>query len=124
MMLINDRLKAIRKSLNVSQRIFAKGIFISTSYYAGIETGHRQVNNRIVDLISKVYNANKGWILNGQGEMFSAPPPDLRLEELTDIFGRLNNHFQGYILEQVKNLEKIQENEPPGGETRQSSFSG
>jgi transcriptional regulator with XRE-family HTH domain len=112
MMLINDRLKAIRKSLNVSQKIFAKGIFISTSYYAGIETGHRQVNNRIVDLISKVYNVSKDWILNERGEMFSSAPPDMKLEELVAIFGRLNSHFQGYILEQVKNLEKIQENKP------------
>jgi transcriptional regulator with XRE-family HTH domain len=110
-MVLNDRLKTIRKTLSVSQKIFARGIFISTSYYAGIETGHRQVNDRIVDLVCKIYNVNKDWILTGRGDIFDSPPPDVRLKELMDIFKRLNGHFQGYILDQIRNLEKIQENE-------------
>ena len=43
--------------------------------------------------------------------MFINEPPDVKLEELIDIFKRLNGHFQGYILEQVKNLDKIQKKE-------------
>jgi hypothetical protein len=47
----------------------------------------------------------------GKGEMFEKTPPDLKLEELVDIFKRLNGHFQGYMLDQVRNLEKIQKKE-------------
>ncbi|MDR0456770.1 MAG: hypothetical protein LBH20_08835 [Treponema sp.] len=43
--------------------------------------------------------------------MFEKTPPDLKLEELVDIFKRLNGHFQGYMLDQVRNLEKIQKKE-------------
>jgi transcriptional regulator with XRE-family HTH domain len=110
-MLIKERLKAIRQTLNVSQKIFAKSIFISTSYYAGIETGHRQVNSRIVNLICKVYNVNEDWILNEKGEMFDSAPPDVKLTELIDIFKKLNGFFKGYILHHIRELEKIQDNE-------------
>jgi hypothetical protein len=43
--------------------------------------------------------------------MFDKEPPDVKLEELTGIFKRLNGYFQGYILDQIRNLDKIQKNE-------------
>ena len=106
---VKERLRAIRNTLNVSQKVFAKSIFVSGSYYACMESGHRKVKDTILDSISKIYNVNKGWLLSGKGEMFDSSPPDPRLEELINIFKRLNNHFQGFILDQVRNLEKIQD---------------
>jgi len=110
-MSIIERLKAVRHTLNVSQKVFAKNIFISTSYYACIESGHRKIKDSILDSISKIYNVDKNWLLTGKGGMFAADPPDVKLDELTGIFKRLNEHFQGYILDQVRNLDKIQKNE-------------
>jgi transcriptional regulator with XRE-family HTH domain len=109
--MVNERLKMVRKTLNLTQRLFAKGIFISTSYYAGIEAGHRQVLDKTIDSICKVYNVNKDWILTGKGEIFNTKPPDVRLQELIDIYKRLNPYFQGYIIDHIRNLEKIQNNE-------------
>jgi transcriptional regulator with XRE-family HTH domain len=110
--MLKERLKAVRKTLNLTQKSFAKGIFISTSYYAGIEAGHRQVLDKTIDSICKVYNVNKGWVLTGKGGMFDTAPPDVRLQELIDIYERLNPHFQGYIIDQIRNLEKIQDTKP------------
>jgi len=110
-MSIIDRLKAIRHTLNLSQKVFAKGIFISTSHYACLETGHRKIKDSILDSVSKIYNVDKEWLLTGKGEMFDSAPPDVKLDELVVIFKRLNTHFQGYLLEQAKSLEKTQKNE-------------
>jgi transcriptional regulator with XRE-family HTH domain len=110
-MSIIERLKTVRHTLNVSQKVFAKNIFISTSYYACIESGHRKIKDSILDSISKIYNVDKNWLLTGKGGMFAADPPDVKLDELTSIFKRLNEHFQGYILDQIRNLDKIQKNE-------------
>jgi transcriptional regulator with XRE-family HTH domain len=110
-MMLNERLKTIRKTLNLTQKSFAKSIFISTSYYANIESGQRQVFEKIIDSVCKVYNTNKDWVLTGQGEIFNTKPPDVRLQELIDIYKRLNPHFQEYIIEHIRNLEKIQDNE-------------
>ena len=106
-----DRLKTARHTLDISQKVFAKSIFMSTSNYACLESGHRKIKDTVLDSISKIYNINKDWLLTGKGKMFDAEPPDVKLEELTSIFKRLNGHFQGYILDQVKYLEKIQKKE-------------
>ena len=110
-MAINERLRAVRQSLNVSQKIFAKNIFVSASHYACMESGHRKIKDTILDSISKVYNVNKEWLLSGKGDMFETAPPDLKLEELIEIFKRLNSHFQAYILDLVRNLEQILKDE-------------
>ena len=73
-----ERLKAVRHTLNVSQKVFAQNIFISTSYYACIESGHRKIKDSILDSVSKIYNVNKNWLLTGKGGMFDTEPPDVR----------------------------------------------
>jgi len=110
-MSIIERLKAVRHTLNVSQKVFAQNIFISTSYYACIESGHRKIKDSILESVSKIYNVDKNWLLTGKGGMFDTEPPDVKLEELIDVFKRLNGHFQGYIIDQVRNLDRIQKNE-------------
>ena len=102
----------LRKTLNLTQKAFAASIFISTSHYTLIETGKRKIKGSFLDSICKIYNVNKDWLTSGQGIMFNNEPPDVKLEELVGIFKRLNGHFQGYILDQVKNLEKLQKKEP------------
>jgi transcriptional regulator with XRE-family HTH domain len=110
--MLNERLKTIRETLNLTQKSFAKNIFISTSYYANIEAGHRQVLEKTINSVCKVYNVNKDWIFTGKGGMFSENLPDTRLQELINIYQRLNGYFQGYILDQIRALDKIQEAKP------------
>jgi transcriptional regulator with XRE-family HTH domain len=110
-MSVIERLKTVRHTLNVSQKVFAKSIFVSTSHYACLESGHRKIKDTILDSISKIYNVNKEWLLTGKGDIFDTEPPDVKLEELISIFKRLNGYFQGYILDHVRHLEKIQERE-------------
>jgi len=110
-MSVTERLKAVRHTLDVSQKVFAKSIFISASHYTCIESGHRNIKDTIIDSICKAYNVNKDWLLTGKGGMFDVEPPDVKLDELIGIFKRLNEHFQGYILDQVRHLDSIQKNE-------------
>jgi transcriptional regulator with XRE-family HTH domain len=105
---INERIKKIRTVLKVSQRDFCKRIFISQTLLGYIETGERNVNDRTIQLLSTEFNVNKDWILTGKGEMFTAPPPDIQLEKLIDIFKQLDKSLRDYLLEQSKGLLKIQ----------------
>ena len=111
-MLLNERLKHLRQTLNLSQKDFAKNVFISTSYYTLLETGKRNIKDSFLDSICTIYHVNKDWLVTGQGEMFINEKPNMELDELIGIFRRLNDHFQGYILELVRNLEKLQKKEP------------
>jgi len=106
---ISVRIKAVRKALNISQRDFSKGIFLSHSFYAKIETGTRNPNERVCELICNKYNVNKEWLISGKGGMFSATPPDVELEQLVDIIKELDPLFKEYIIQQIKlfaNLHK------------------
>jgi transcriptional regulator with XRE-family HTH domain len=105
---IKERIKAVRMSLGVSQRDFCKGVFLSHSFYAQIESGAKNPNERVYELICNKYNVNKEWLKTGKGDMFSAPPPDMELEQLVEIYKELDPLFKEYILQQIKQLLSVQ----------------
>jgi len=105
---IYERLKEIRLKLGISQVEFSKRIFISKSLYGEIEIGNRNVNERIIHLISTGFNVNKEWIKTGKGEMFVSPPPDMRLEKLIEIYNQLDGKLRDCLIEQSSILLKLQ----------------
>jgi len=105
---VKDRIKTLRKTLKLSQEEFGKRIYVSQSLLTEIESGNRKVNDRTIQLIVSEYNVNKDWLLTGNGDMFSAPPPDLKKEQLLGIFNELDIMLQDYLLLQSKELLKIQ----------------
>ena len=105
---IQERLKAIRAELKISQREFAKQIYISQSQYAELEIGNRKLNDRIIHLISVQFNVNKNYLKDATGQMFNTDPPDCRLNELLNIFHSLDDLLQNYLLVQAREILKIQ----------------
>ncbi|GHU55247.1 hypothetical protein FACS189442_2580 [Spirochaetia bacterium] len=105
--LVNARLKTVRQTLNLSQRDFSKGIHLSQSSYAKLELEQLNVNNRIIDLVSTKYKVNKDYLLTGKGEMFSTHL-NVKLEQMIDIFNELDGLFQDYILNQIKEILRVQ----------------
>ena len=108
-MAIHERLKAIRTALNLSQRKFCKNIFLEHSTFARMEQGATRVNERIIELICTKYNVSREYLKNGKGEMFNGnSPPDVKLEQLRQLFNELNPLFQDYLILQAKELLKVQ----------------
>jgi transcriptional regulator with XRE-family HTH domain len=105
---IKERIKEIRTKLNISQRDFSQRIYISQTLLGEIELGNRTITERTIQLISTEFNVNKDWILTGQGDIFTAPPPDIQLEKLIEIYKQLDKVLRNYLLEQSKSLLKIQ----------------
>ena len=113
---VSSRIKAVREALGISQRAFSKGIYLSQSFYAKIETGARNPNERVYELISNKYNVNKDWLITGKGDMFSAAPPDVELNQLVEIIRELDPLFREYIIQQIKlfaNLHKKSKEKAP-----------
>jgi transcriptional regulator with XRE-family HTH domain len=104
---ISERLKELRTKLNLSIREFSRQIYISHSLYGEIELGHRKVSDRIIQLISSRFNVSKDWILKGEGEIFTASPPDIKLERLIEIYNTLDGLLKDCLLEQSNILLKI-----------------
>ncbi|GHV87235.1 hypothetical protein AGMMS50255_5310 [Spirochaetia bacterium] len=114
---ISARLKAIRKALGVNQRDFCRGIYLSQGYYAQMESETRDLNSRIIELISTKYNVNKDGLRTGKGEMFGGEPPDTDLNQLIEIYKELDPLFREYISLQIKQLLAVQKKGKAGGLT-------
>jgi len=110
---IQQRLKAIRSELKISQREFAKHIYISQSQYAELETAKRTINERIIHLISVQFHVNKKYLKDGIGQMFNSDPPDAKLTELLNIFNSLDDLLKDYLLLQAREIMKIQKTLAP-----------
>ena len=105
---IKERIKKIRKKLNISQQDFAKKIYISQTLLGEIELGNRTATDKTIQLIFTEFNVNKEWIINGTGDMFTDPPPDMQLEKIIEMYKQLDKPLRDYLLEQIKGLLKLQ----------------
>jgi transcriptional regulator with XRE-family HTH domain len=105
---INQRVKQAREALDLSQRNFAKILSVSHGYLAGIETGIRKVNGRLIKLMASEFAVNEAWLRTGEGEMFSQSP-DEKFTKLVGLFRELPLKYQDLVYQIVEILLKIKE---------------
>ena len=69
---MNERLKLIRTTLNLSQEEFGSRIGItSRSHISSLENGKRTLTDRIINDICREFNVNELWLRTGEGSMKS-----------------------------------------------------
>jgi transcriptional regulator with XRE-family HTH domain len=91
-MSINDRVREVRNALNLTQKDFGQRLAIAQSYLTNIETGKREVTEKIQKLVCLQFNVNEEWLRTGEGEMF-VEDDNVLLSQLSkqydlDAFGR------------------------------------
>lgn len=69
-MSINDRIKQLRKSLNLSQTDFGKKLGVSRDVINNLDRSVVDPKPLMLDHICSVYNVNPDWLMHGTGEMF------------------------------------------------------
>jgi len=106
-MTVNERIKEIRQILNKSQREFAKEVYVSNGYLSEIETGHKEVNDRLIYLISSTFSVNKHWLTTGKGRMFNSTPEE-KMERMINLFNELYPEYQDFVLRQIDELIELQ----------------
>ena len=67
---MQERLKLLRKALNLTQVAFAQQLNISRSIIATYEGGNAPVSERTMNDICRVFNVNEQWLRTGEGPMF------------------------------------------------------
>lgn len=77
----NDRIKGLRKSLNMSQEEFGKKLGVTRSAIAKIEKAGRNLTEQMAKSICREYNVNYIWLVEGTGDMFSTDKALVRLAE-------------------------------------------
>jgi len=119
---IRDRIVKVREALGLTQKDFCNGIYVSHTYFSNIENGNRKVNDRIIALICSQYGVTREYLQEGKGEMFSDDLADIQLNQLLEIFGKLEKPFKEYIVLQVKQLTEAIERNKSLGKTEMAQF--
>ena len=67
---IQERMKSVRKTLEMNQTDFGKRIGLSQGGYGAVETGVRKLTDRTIMQICQEFNISETWLRTGSGEMF------------------------------------------------------
>lgn len=74
---MNNRIKELRKSMNMTQDEFAVRLGLARNSIASYESGRRNPNDAMLKLMCKTFNADYFWLTEGRGEMFRDFPDAL-----------------------------------------------
>ncbi|RHP69030.1 XRE family transcriptional regulator [Clostridium sp. OF03-18AA] len=99
---MGDRLKRLRKELDLTQEAFASRIGSVQNTITGYESGRRNPSAPVISLICREFDVNEEWLRNGTGEMF-APESNDELEALAKKYN-LSNADQ-VLIEKYVNLK-------------------
>lgn len=71
-MSFNERIKTIMQVEKIKQIEFANKINVDASYISKLLSNKSTTlpSNRLLDDICRKFNVNKGWLLNGTGDMY------------------------------------------------------
>ena len=106
----SDRLKELRKALDLKQGDFAEKISTTQGHISDIENGRKNLSDRTIKLIClEEWNGrkvNEDWLKNGIGEMFIHRT---RTEKITDFAADIlrdeEESFRRRLVEALADLE-------------------
>lgn len=67
----NERIRRVRKSLNLTMEVFGKRVGVTRASVSNIENGIRGVTDQMRRSVCREFGVNEEWLLTGEGEMFT-----------------------------------------------------
>ena len=112
---IGERIRILRKHLNLSQAEFGKEIGLKPASISDLETGRTAITERNIKLICSQFNVDYIWLTSGNGEMFAETSDVEDYQTLIDniMFGENEFHknlfktFAQLDESELKALERI-----------------
>nr|WP_300815220.1 helix-turn-helix transcriptional regulator [uncultured Acetatifactor sp.] len=83
---MKDRIKKIRRELDLTQQEFADRIGIKRGGVANYEIGRNEPADSVISLICREFNVNEQWLRDGTGEMFIEQTRD---EQIASFVGSI-----------------------------------
>lgn len=81
---MNERLKKLRKVLDLTQQEFADRLGVKRNTIAQYEIGRNEPIDAVIVSICREFNVSRKWLCDGVGEMFA---PDDDLNDLVSKYG-------------------------------------
>lgn len=102
---MNDRIKELRKAMNLSQEKFGELLGITKSGVSDIESGRRKVTDQHVIMLAN-NGVNEEWLRTGKGSMFVPKSKDEEIAEmLADIQKSGEDSFRHRLVSALARLD-------------------
>ena len=86
---MNERIKKLRKALDLTQQEFADKIGMKRNTIASYEINRNGPSNSVISLICKTFHVSETWLRTGEGEMF------VELPENEALAAQIQSFLQG-----------------------------
>lgn len=104
-----ERLKKLRKTLDLTQQEFADRIGIKRNTLSTYESGRNIPIDAVIALICREFNVNEHWLRDGTGEMFIVQTRD---EQIAAFIGGIQmdeeDSFKRRLISVLANLKEEQ----------------
>lgn len=109
---IHERLRYLRKQLNLTTRAFGAAINMSGGAITNMEKGTRNITERTIRDVCREYNVNPDWLINGTEPMFEDMTKELDIDDdvkqLAKQYSMLNDNDRELVKKMINSLaEKI-----------------
>lgn len=98
---MKDRIKKLRKSLDMTQQEFADRIGVKRNTIGQYEIGRNEPIDTVINLICREFGVSEEWLRTGSGDMFSPAPTDV-LDQLAQKYKLSNAAY--IMIEKFVNL--------------------
>lgn len=108
---MKDRIKKLRKSLDLTQQEFANKIGMKQNTIAQYEMGRTKPSDAIIFSICREFNVNEEWLRNGEGEIFKRllPGDEYGAYAAELLSSDPEDPFYGYIIEMMRTYGSMDE---------------
>lgn len=107
--LLKERIKELRKTLDLTLEEFGNKIGVTKTTISRIENGVNSVTNQMLTSICREFNVNEEWLRTGEGEMFV---PLTRSEAIAEFAGSLMKEEDASFKKRlIEALAKLNEQE-------------
>ncbi len=102
---MNERLKKLRKALDMTQQEFADKIGISRGNIGAYEVGKNALSDAVISLICREFNVNEEWLRTGKGDMFLPLDRNADIARLTKLLlNEESDSFKNRFISMLANL--------------------
>ncbi|MEQ2578073.1 helix-turn-helix domain-containing protein [Hominiventricola aquisgranensis] len=99
---MKERIKKIRKELDLTQQKFADKLGVKRNTVGQWECGINAITDQVITSICREFNVNESWLRTGTGEMFN-PSPSSAMDVLAAEYHLDQNAY--VVVEKFLNLK-------------------
>ena len=106
---MHERIKELRKALDLTQQEFADKLGIKRGTLANYEIGRNPPIDAVISLLCREFRVNESWLRTGEGEMFQAVDREKEIAAfVADIISDPDKDFQRRCVSALARLEPAQ----------------